>query len=292
MLDFEKFFAKYVYFKGLEEIKAAVKETINEHYEHNDTIKTKKLLFSCLEMTSLHSTDNEETIGSMVEKINAMDERMPELPKPAGICVYPALVETVKDLLTEDILISTVVGFPSGQTFPEVKIAEAALAVKAGATEIDMVMNVGKFLQGNYSDVYDEIEEVKAVCGYDVILKVIIEADLLRTPQNIYKASMLAMEAGADIIKTSTGKESVSNLAAAYVMCEAIRDLTSDAGGKKGLKVAGGIKTTEDALMYATIAEEILGEDFVCPETFRIGASSLADSLAGDILKEPVKYFT
>lgn len=291
MLDFGIFFKSYKLDITYETIKKDVKEIIDHHYENYDTIATRKDLFKCLEITSLTSKDNEESITALVEKINTMDEKLPEVPKPAGICVYPSWVETVKDILTEDISISTVIGFPSSQTFAEVKIAECALAVKAGASEIDMVMPVGKFLQGNYSEVYDEIQEIKSVCGEDVALKVIIEAGLLETPENVFKASLLSMEAGADFIKSSTGKECVSDLASVYAMCKAIDAQRAATGNTKGLKVAGGIKTPQDALMYATIAKEITGEDYINPTTFRIGSSSLANNLIKDILKEEINYF-
>lgn len=292
MLDFQKFFDKYKLDFTTEEIRREVKHIIDHHYENNDTIANRKTLFECLEITSLKSTDNEESISELVEKINKMDEKLAEVPKPAGICVYPSLVETVRSLLTEELSVSTVIGFPSSQTFTEVKIAETMLAVKAGATEIDMVMPVGKFLMGNYEEIYDEIQEIKAVCGDDAALKVIIEAGLLGNYQNVFKASALVLEAGADFAKSSTGKECVSDLYSVFAMCEAIKAISEDTGNPKGLKVAGGIKNAQDALMYMCVAKEVLQEDFINPDTFRIGASSLADNLAGEIVKKDICYFS
>lgn len=291
MLDFQKFFEKYKLDYTAEEIRREVKHIIDHHYENNDTIPNRKLLFECLEITSLKSTDNEETISELVERINAMDEKLAEIPKPAGICVYPIWVETVKSLLVEELSISTVVGFPSSQTFTEVKIAEAMLAIKSGATEIDMVMPVGKFLAGEYEDIYDEIQEIKAVCGNNAALKVIIEAGLLGNEQKVFNATALVLEAGADFVKSSTGKECKSDLFSVFAMCEAIKAISGDYESPKGLKVAGGIKTSQDALMYMCVAKEVLGKAYINPDTFRIGSSSLADNLAGDILKNKTSYF-
>ncbi len=291
MLDFQKFFASYKLNFTSEEIKREVKHIINHHYEENDTLANLKLLFSCLEITSLKSTDNEQSISELVDKINLMDADLVEVPKPAGICIYPSMVETVRSLLTEEMAISTVVGFPHSQTFTEVKIAEAMLAKKAGATEIDMVMPVGKFLNSEYDTIYDEIQEVKAVCGDDIALKVIIEAGLLPNEVEIFKATALVLEAGADFVKTSTGKEKNGDLYAVYVMCQAIKAISESSDKTKGLKIAGGIKTAEDALMYLSVVKHELGEEFICFDTFRIGASSLANALASKITNKDTQYF-
>lgn len=284
-MDFAAFFKEYPFSLSEEEIKLDVKHIIDHHYENTDNFKSRKFLYSALEITSLSPTDTEEKIRKMVEEINNIDEEAPELPMPAAICVYPALVETVKNTLTEEVGITTVIGFPHAQTYPEVKIAEASLAIMSGATEIDMVMNIGKFLSGDYDDVYDEISEIKAACK-DVPLKVILETGLLKTPENIFKASLIAMEAGADFIKSTTGKTEPTTLSAAYTMCRAIRAYYEKTKIKKGIKVAGGVKTIQEALMYLTIAKEILEEEFLSTEFFRIGASSLAAELKKEIARD------
>lgn len=281
-MDFKSFFNTYPFTLTEEEIKLDVKHIIDHHYENNDNLNTRKFLFSALELTSLSPTDNEETVRNLVEKVNRLDEDYPELPKPASICVYPALIETVKNTLTEELGITTVVGFPHGQTFPEIKIAEASLSLLSGATEVDMVMNIGKFLSGEYDDVFDEIHEVKDACK-DKTLKVILETGLLKTPDNIFKASLLAMEAGADFIKTTTGKTEPATLDATYTMCRAIRSYYETTNIKKGIKVAGGVKTSQDALMYLCVIKEILGEDFISTDYFRIGASHLSDALKKEL---------
>jgi len=284
-MDFAAFFKEYPFSLSEEEIKLDVKHIIDHHYENTDNFKSRKFLYSALEITSLSPTDREENIRKMVEEINNIDEEAPELPMPAAICVYPALVETVKNTLTEEVGITTVIGFPHAQTYPEVKIAEASLAIMSGATEIDMVMNIGKFLSGDFDDVYDEISEIKAACK-DVPLKVILETGLLKTPENIFKASLIAMEAGADFIKSTTGKTEPTTLSAAYTMCRAIRAYYEKTKIKKGIKVAGGVKTIQEALMYLTIAKEILEEEFLSTEFFRIGASSLAAELKKEIARD------
>lgn len=281
-MDFNSFFKAYPFSLSEEEIILDVKHIIEHRYENTDNLKSKKFLFSSLEITSLSTTDNEESIRALVEKVNNIDEESPELPMPAAICVYPALVEVVKNTLTEEVGITTVVGFPHAQTFPEIKIAEASLSILSGATEIDMVINVGKFLAGEYDDVYDEIHEVKAACK-DKTLKVILETGLLKTPENIFKASLLAMEAGADFIKTTTGKTEPTTLNAVYTMCRAIRAYYETTNLKKGIKVAGGVKSVQDALMYLSVAKEILEDDFMSVDYFRIGSSSLDKALREEL---------
>lgn len=274
-MDFSSFFNAYPFSLSKDEIKQEIKHIVDHRYENTDNLKSWKFLFSSLEVTSLSATDREETIRALVEEINRIDEDSPELPMPSSICVFPALVETVKNLLTEEVGIATVVGFPHSQTFTEIKIAEASLSILSGATEIDMVMNVGKFLSAEYDDIFDEIREMKAACK-DKTLKVILETGLLKNSDSIFKASLLAMEAGADFIKTTTGKSESTDAAAVYTICRAIRAYYETTNIKKGIKVAGGVKTTQDALLYLCIAKEILGEEFMSSEFFRIGSSSLA----------------
>jgi deoxyribose-phosphate aldolase len=208
------------------------------------------------------------------------------------MCVYPALVETAKEVLTEPIGIAAVAaGFPASQTFIEVKVAEAALAVEAGATEIDIVISIGKFLEGNYQEVYDEISEIKAAIR-DAHLKVILETGALKTAENIYKASILAMAAGADFIKTSTGKVAVNATPeASYIMCHAIKDWYVKTSQKVGYKPAGGVSTTDEAVQHYTLVKEILGENWLNNQSFRFGASRLANNLLSSIMGEEVKYF-
>ena len=249
-------------------------------------------LFSLIDLTSLGTTDNEKQIITFTEKVNQLSENFPEMENVAAICVYPCFVETVKNTLIEDIEIAAVAaGFPSSQTFIEIKIAETALAVSQGASEIDIVLSVGKFLSENYDETFEEIEEIKSSCR-NSHLKVILETGALATAKNIKKASLLCMEAGADFIKTSTGKTNpAATPEAAYVMCEAIREYYKNTGKKVGFKAAGGISTTEDAVKYYCIVKEILGEEWLNSSLFRLGASRLANNLLTDIYKKEVKYF-
>lgn len=290
MKDFKALFNAYPKVENEDDILQNIKTIAKEMYETNDNLANRKFLFSCLELTSLQPTDNEINISQLVEKINRMDEDLPELPKPAGICVYPSLVETAKNMLTEDLAISTVIGFPSSQTYTAVKVAEAALAVSDGATEIDMVLPVGKFLQECYEDIYDEINEIKS-SAQEAKLKVILETGLLGSAQNIQNAAILALEAGADFIKTTTGKEKPTEATAVYTMAKALKAFNNQSGANRGIKLAGGIKTSQDALLYLCIVKDLLGEDWPTADNFRIGASQLANTLISEINKETKKYF-
>jgi deoxyribose-phosphate aldolase len=263
-----------------------VKKIIAEKVAENDTVDVKRFLFGSIEYTTLKCTDSETSIMAFVEQVNKWDNECPELPHPATICVYPCFASIASETLdVEGVGIACVSGsFPSSQTFLEVKIAETALAIKDGATEIDMVLPVGKFLSGDEDGVIDEIREMKAVCGDDVALKVILETGCLKTPENIRKASFLAMSAGADYIKTSTGKEAISATPeAAYVMCCAIRDFYKETGRKVGFKPAGGINSSMDAIIYYTIVKEVLGKEWLNNKLFRIGTSRLANILISEI---------
>ncbi len=225
--------------------------------------------------------------------MNAFDEEYPMLNNVAAICVYPnfaGVVSTVLDVTGVDIACVSG-GFPSSQTFNEVKIAETALAVENGANEIDIVLNVGNFLDGDYEAVCDEIIEQKAACR-DARLKVILETGALKTAKNIKAASVLSMFSGCDFLKTSTGKEYPgASLEAAYVMAKCIKEYYEQTGVKVGFKAAGGVSTTEDAVKYYTIIKEVLGEEWLSNDYFRIGASRLANNLLSDILGEEVKFF-
>ena len=290
MKDFNQLFETYPLPMTEETIKADVKNIIDKRYEQADRLSTCKELFAHLELTTLKVTDNEESVKALVEKINDLDEAFPELKKPAGICIYPAWVETVRNTLTEDVNIATVVGFPSSQTFLEVKVAETALAISYGADEIDMVLPVGKFLQGNYEEVYDEIAEIKA-SARGAKLKVILETGALGSIENIHKAAILAMQAGADFIKTSTGKDEPTNLYHVYAMCKSIDAYYKQTQQQVGIKIAGGVTTKQDALLYYCIISELLEEQWLSPDLFRIGTSKLANNLLSEIEKEAIQYF-
>ena len=260
----------------------------------NDTLDVKKFLFGSIELTTLKPTDSDVSVMAFTERVNAFDNEYPNLPHVATICVYPCFAEIVKDTLeVEGVEIACVSGsFPSSQARIEVKVAETALAVKDGATEIDIVMPVGKFLSGDIEGVCDEISELKAICGENVPMKVILETGCLGTASNIKKASILAMYAGADYIKTSTGKEKISATPeAAYVMCQAIKEYYDKTGIQIGFKPAGGLNTVMDAIIYYTIVKEVLGEKWLTNKYLRLGTSRLANLLLSEIEGEEIKFF-
>ena len=239
-------------------------ENILKHKEENNNNEVKKFLLNCVDLTTLKTDDSEDCVMAFTEKVNKFEEAFPELGHVASICVYPCFASTVYETLEIDEVGITCVSacFPSSQSLMEVKIAETALACKDGATEIDIVESVGKFLVEDYETVADEISELKQVCG-ERTMKVILETGALKTASNIKKASILAMYAGADFIKTSTGKmEPAATPEAAYVMCQAIKEYYKETGIQIGFKPAGGMKTVDDALTYYTIVKEILGEAF------------------------------
>ena len=276
-----------------DEVREAVKKIIAERVHENDTPEVKKFLMGSVELTTLKTTDSEESVMAFTEKVNQFDDAYADLPHVATICVYPCFAKTVSETLEVDgVEIACVSGsFPSSQTFPEIKIAETALAIKDGATEIDMVLPVGKFLSGNYEDVADEIAEMKAVCG-DHKMKVILETGCLKTASNIKKAAILAMYGGADYIKTSTGKlEPAATPEAAYVMCQAIKEYFTKTGIQIGFKPAGGLNSVMDALIYYTIVKEVLGEKWLTNQWFRMGTSKLANLLLSEIVGEETKFF-
>lgn len=276
-----------------EEVKAAVEKIIAEKVPENDTPEVKKFLLGSVELTSLRTTDNEENILAMVEKVNRFDKEYPELPHVATICTYPNFAKLVSESLEVDgVQVVNVSGsFPSSQTFIEVKVAEASLAVKYGATEIDIVMPVGKYLSGDYEGVADEIGEQKQACG-ECPMKVILETGCLPSMSDVKKASIIAMYAGADYIKTSTGKEKVSATPeAAYVMCQAIKEYYDQTGIQIGLKPAGGINTVRDAVTYYTIVKEVLGEKWLTNKWFRMGTSRLTNLLISELVGKEVKFF-
>ena len=282
---YEEALSKYNLHIHDEIVHETVKNLIEKYREENDNTEVRKLLLSCLELTSLKVTDSEESILKLTEKVNKLSSSHPDIPPFAGICVYPRFAAVVSNTLeTEKTEITCVSGgFPSSQTPIEVKTVETALAINDGATEIDIVMPVGAFLSGDYETLSDEISELKAVCG-DKKLKVILETGALQNAVNIKKAAILSMYSGADFIKTSTGKITPSATPeAAYTMCQAIKEYFDETGVRVGIKVAGGIKTTTDALTYYTIVKNVLGNEWLTRDYFRIGASSLANLLINEL---------
>lgn len=276
-----------------DEIAAKTAKLIEKHLEENNTLEVKKFLFNCIDLTTLKCTDSEPSVMKFTEKVNEFVDRYPDLKNVAAICVYPNMAEIINDTLeADDVKIACVSGgFPSSQTFIEVKVAETAMALHAGADEIDIVISVGKFLTGDYEGMCDEIEELKEVCG-DKHLKVILETGALKTASNIKKASILSMYCGADFIKTSTGKESpAATPEAAYVMCQAIKEYFLETGRKVGFKPAGGINSVHDALVYYTIVKELLGEEWLTNERFRLGTSRMANLLLSEIVGSETKFF-
>ena len=275
------------------DVQAAVKQIIEEKAPQNDTRDIKKFLFESIELTTLSTTDTEEKVLRMVEKVNQFDREYPDIPHVAAICVYPVFTELVANSLEVDgVQITNVCGnFPSSQARMEVKVAETQLAVADGATEIDIVMPVGKFLSDDYEGMCDDISEMKQACG-SVPMKVILETGDLQSCSNIKKAALLSMYAGADYIKTSTGKEKVSATPeAAYVMCKAIKEYYDKTGIQIGFKPAGGINSVMDAIIYYTIVKEVLGEKWLTNQWFRMGTSRLANLLLSEILEKETKFF-
>lgn len=285
--------AKYDTQLNDEDIAAKTAQIIEEKAAGNHTEEVKKFLFHCIDLTTLNTTDSDESVMNFVKGVNRLDEEYPDLKNVAAICVYPNFAEVVKDTLeVEDVKIACVAGgFPSAQTFTEIKVAEAAMALMDGAEEIDIVMNVGKFLSEDYENLCDEIQELKETCK-EHTLKVILETGALKTASNIKRAAILAMYAGADFIKTSTGKlQPGATLEAAYVMCQAIKEYHKLTGNKIGFKPAGGINSISDAINYYTIVKEVLGEEWLNNSLFRLGTSRLANQLLSDITGKDTKFF-
>ncbi len=267
------------------EITEKVQEIISKKLTENNTKDIYKKLYSCIDLTTLNTTDTKEDVWKFTEKVNDFEGTYPDIENVAAICVYPNFAETVKEALTADnVKIACVSGgFPTSQTFIEVKIAETALAVANGADEIDIVLNLGLFLEEEYEELAEEIDEIKHTCR-DAHLKVILETGALKSATNIMKASILSLYSGADFLKTSTGKVyEGATLEAAYVMCTAIKEYYKKTGRKVGFKASGGIATTEDAVKYYTIVKEVLGDEWCNNQLFRIGASRLAGNLMESI---------
>lgn len=290
---YEAALAKYNTQLNDADIQAKVAELIEKKVAENNTEEVKKFLFNCIDLTTLNTTDSDMSVMSFTDKVNKFDNEYPDLKNVAAICVYPNFAQVVKDTLeVENVKIACVSGgFPSSQTFAEIKVAETALALADGADEIDIVISVGAFLSGDYETMCEEIMEIKDACK-NHHLKVILETGALKTASNIKMASILSMYSGADFIKTSTGKQQpAATPEAAYVMCQAIKEYHAETGHKIGFKPAGGINTVHDALVYYTIVKEILGKEWLNNELFRLGTSRLANLLLSEIKGEEIKFF-
>lgn len=285
--------AKYNTNLNDKDVAAQVAAIIDAKVAENNNLEVKKFLFNCIDLTTLNTTDSDESVMKFTQNVNRFEESYPDLKNVAAICVYPCFAEIVRDTLeVEGVNIACVsAGFPSSQTFTEVKVAETAMAIMDGADEIDIVISVGKFLSGDYETMCDEIGEIKATCK-DRHLKVILETGALQTAENIKKASILSMYAGADFIKTSTGKQQpAATPEAAFVMCQAIKEYYEQTGIKVGFKPAGGINCVNDALVYYSIVKEVLGEEWLTNKLFRLGTSRLANLLLSEIVGEELKFF-
>ncbi|MBO8460443.1 MAG: deoxyribose-phosphate aldolase [Bacteroidetes bacterium] len=292
MNKFEELFAQYDCALKDEAVKAATAKIVDEHFAENDNVDVYKQCFNQIDLTTLNGDDTVGKVATMTKRVNEFPTVFPDVPNVAAICVYPAMVPVVKENLTAPVGIASVsAGFPASQTFIEIKVAETAMAVMEGATEIDVVISIGKFLEGDYQTVYDELCELRAA-SREAHLKVILETGLLGSAENIKKASILAMSAGADFIKTSTGKTTVSATPeATYVMCGAIKEWYQKTGAVVGYKPAGGVSTTQEAVVHYTLVKEILGKEWLNNQRFRFGASRLANKLLSSIEGKDIVYF-
>ena len=273
-------------------VAAEVKKIVEKagQYANSDVYQ---FLFSSIDLTTLSTTDTQTSVAQFVKRVNDFDNDYPQFKNVAAICVYSNFAEIVRsNLEVSGVDIAAVAGgFPSSQTFTEVKVADAALAVAGGANEVDIVMNLGYYLDNNYAELSDEIIEIKHAIR-DAKLKVILETGALKSAEDIKRASILSLYSEADFIKTSTGKiYPGASLEAAWVMCQCIKEYYEKTGRKVGFKAAGGIRTTEEAVQYYAIVKEVLGDEWLNQDLFRIGASSLANSLLSSMLGEEIKYF-
>lgn len=296
----ESLFAKYGYSLDKERISKRL-DAIAANIDNVTSPEVLKNCMALMDLTTLHSEDTPESVKKLVGKVNSFMKDYPEYPLPASICVFPNFASVVRtDLASSEVHVTAVAGcFPTSQSFLEVKVKECEMAVEAGADEIDIVLALNAFMAGDEDSARKEIrtirgaiDNVAAKIGRKVTLKVILETGLLVTPENIAEASFLAMEEGADFIKTSTGKVSVNATPmAAYVMCECIKAFYEKTGRKVGFKAAGGISTSKDAVCYHSIAKSILGNDWINRDLFRFGVSRLANSLMSSIEQKTVVYF-
>lgn len=294
MEKMKELYAQYNCNLNDDQVKKEVEAILAKNFDKNNTVEVYKKCFNLIDLTSLNSTDTEDQIGTMMQKVNDFPESYPEMPNVAAVCIYPSLVPVTRAVLDREngVNIAAVAAcFPSSQSFIEVKVAETALTVQAGADEIDVVISIGKFFSGFHSEVYEELKELKAACG-KAHLKVILESGALRSAVEIKQASLLAIAAGADFIKTSTGKsDPAATLEAAYIMSGAIKEYYEKTGIKIGFKPAGGVATTEEAVKFYTVVHSVLGDDWMNNKLFRFGASRLANNLLSSIYDKTVKYF-
>ncbi len=289
-IEILKGYAEAATVESVAEQVAAIKKAAERNYRTD----VYKFCLSAVDLTTLTCNDSVESVTDFARRTVTFAEAYPDVPNVASICVYPSFVETVGLAIdgTPMRITSVAGGFPSSQTFLEVKALEVAMAVENGADEVDIVLNVGKMLQGHYDEAAAEVEVIRGEMGEDVILKVIIESGALKSPELIRRASLVSMLAGADFVKTSTGKIDVAATPeAAVVMCQAIKDYYEQTCRKVGFKAAGGVRTPEDAALYYTIVEEILGEEWLTTDLFRIGASSAANNLLSAIVGKSVTHF-
>jgi len=287
MIEAENILDEYKVPFNFNEVSTKVQEIINNNESLASDTEALKKIFNCIDLTTLKETDSADSVTAFVQKVNLFEKEYPTLPSVGGICVFPVFAPILKQYLKVEGVNRAVVsaGFPSSQTFLDLKVLETKKAVDFGANEIDVVISVGEFLEGNYEFVYEEIRQLKEACGH-AHLKVILETGAIKDPELIWNASIIAMDAGADFIKTSTGKIPVAaTLEAAYVMCQAIKSFNAKNKRKVGFKPAGGISETMDSVHYYAIVKDILGEDWLNKDLFRIGASRLANNLLTDILK-------
>ncbi len=275
-----------------EEVQKIVLEILEKSQELS-SFEWYSFIFSCIDLTSLNATDSAAQGNKIALKVSEFKQNFPQLPNVAAICVYPTLLGPIKkNLQTSEVKLASVSGgFPSSQTFLDVKVLETMMAIDNGANEVDIVLNLGDFLNEDYESVKREISTLKAAIG-DTHLKVILETGALKSYSKIWKASMISMEAGADFIKTSTGKfDPAATPEAAWIMCRAIKLFYEKTQIKVGFKAAGGITETNDALVYLAIVKEVLGDEWLTNDLFRIGASRLANNLLTSIMREKVSYF-
>ena len=278
-------------------IKAQVAHLLNTHFAENSNPDVYQFLLNCIDLTTLSSEDSDQSVEKFVSKVNDFEEKYAEYGNVAAICVYSNFASVVRQTLeTNAVKVAVCSGnFPSSQARLEVKTIETSLAVADGADEVDIVLNLGYFTDGAYEELSDEISEICQAarsCNDAARVKVILETGALQSAENIKRASVLAMYSGADFIKTSTGKMYPgASVEAAYVMCKCIKDYYEKHGRMVGFKAAGGVRTAADAVKYYTIVKEVLGEEWLTPEWFRIGASSLANNLFSDIIGEEAKPF-
>ncbi|MEG1574455.1 MAG: deoxyribose-phosphate aldolase [Bacteroidales bacterium] len=293
MNKYDDALAKYQTVLNDEIVRQEVEQILKNNIETNCTKEVYKTIFGCLDLTTLKTTDNDESVAEIAKRINIFENEYPDINPVAGICIYPNFITAVRgNLDVSDVnIVSVAGGFPSAQTYTEVKTIETGLAIHDGADEIDAVMSVGNFLAGNYEEMCDEISEIKDACR-EAKLKIILESGILGSCSNIKKASILSIYAGADFIKTSTGKIAQgATCEAVYVMCTAINEYYKNTGTMIGIKVSGGITSTTDAVKYYTIVKEILGEEWLTKDFFRIGAGNLANKLLSSILDSETNFF-